>query len=46
MDVDAATGTIYLPTAEFAPVPPGGDTRRPPMKPDTFMIVVVRASAQ
>ncbi len=46
MDVDAATDTIYLPTAEFAPVPPGGDARRPPMKPDSFMIVEVGSAAK
>lgn len=46
MDVDAATNTLYLPTAEFLPPAPGADARRPTMKPDTFMIVVVGQSAQ
>jgi hypothetical protein len=41
MDIDPATNTIYLPTAEFAPPAPGSDARRPAMKPDTFMIVEV-----
>ncbi|HEX4031609.1 MAG TPA: hypothetical protein VHX20_14670 [Terracidiphilus sp.] len=41
MDIDPATNTIYLPTAEFAPPTPGSDARRPAMKPDTFMIVEV-----
>jgi DNA-binding beta-propeller fold protein YncE len=46
MDVDAATNTLYLPTAEFLPPAPGADARRPAMKPDTFMIVVVGQGAQ
>jgi DNA-binding beta-propeller fold protein YncE len=46
MDVDAATNTIYLPAAEFLPPAPGADARRPAMKPDTFMIVVVGSAAQ
>jgi len=46
MDVDAAANVIYLPTAEFLPVPAGGDPRRPPMKPDSFMIVVVGSAAK
>lgn len=46
MDVDAATNTLYLPTAEFLPPAPGADARRPAMKPDTFMIVVVGQNAQ
>ncbi len=46
MDVDAATNTIYLPTAEFLPPAPGADARRPAMKPDTFMIVAVGQTAR
>lgn len=42
MGVDPTTHTIYLPTAEFEASSPGA--RRPPMKPDTFMIVVVARS--
>lgn len=38
MDVDPATQTIYLPTAEFEPAKTGG---RPVTKPGTFMIIVV-----
>jgi DNA-binding beta-propeller fold protein YncE len=37
MDLDPATHTIYLPTAELVP----GANGRPQPKPDTFMIVVV-----
>ena len=44
MAIDPATHTIYLPTAEFEPAPPG--TRRPNMKPNTFMIVVVAPAKQ
>jgi hypothetical protein len=39
MELDSATNTIYLPTAEFEPAKPG--ERRPTMKPDTFKIIVV-----
>ena len=39
MGVDAATHTIYLPTAEMQPAAGGG--RQTP-KPDTFMILVVK----
>lgn len=46
MDIDGATNTIYLPTAEFAPPAPGADARRPAVKPDTFMIVEVGQAAQ
>jgi len=42
MAVDPATHTLYLPTAEFAPAEDG---KRPAMKPDTFMIVVVAPPA-
>jgi DNA-binding beta-propeller fold protein YncE len=39
MDVDPATHTIYLPTAEFGP--PVEGERRPQAKPGSFMVVVV-----
>ena len=40
MDVDPATHTIFLPTAEFGD---GKDARgRPAPKPDSFMVLVVR----
>lgn len=39
MTLDPTTHTVYLPTAEFDQPTPG--QRRPPMKPGTFMIVVV-----
>ncbi|HET9741444.1 MAG TPA: YncE family protein [Terriglobales bacterium] len=39
MDIDPDTHTIYLPTAEFEPS--SGTSRRPTMKPGSFMIVVV-----
>jgi hypothetical protein len=41
MDVDPKTHTLYLPTAETEEPKPGA-TGRPGMKPDSFMIVVVR----
>jgi hypothetical protein len=41
MTIDPATSTIYMPTAEYAAVAPGAAARRPQMKPDSFMIVVV-----
>ena len=40
MGLDSTTHRIYLPTAEFGEPTPGAK-RGPPMKPDTFMIVVV-----
>jgi DNA-binding beta-propeller fold protein YncE len=40
MDVDAQTGTIYLPAAEFDP--PKSGTGRPVAKPGSFMIVVAK----
>lgn len=42
MGLDAKTNTIYLPTAEIEP-PAAGEapSRRPKMKPDSFMMVVV-----
>ena len=40
MGIDDATHTAYLPTAEFEEAAPAAN-RRPAMKPDTFMIVVV-----
>lgn len=39
MGVDTSNHTIFLPTAEFEEATPG---TRPAMKPDTFMILVVR----
>ena len=39
MGIDPTTHTIYMPTAEFGTAAAG--QRRPPMKPDSFMIVVV-----
>lgn len=39
MALDEATHTLYLPTAEFEAAEAGA--RRPPMKPGSFMIVVV-----
>jgi hypothetical protein len=42
MGVDSETHTFYLPTAEFDPAKPG--ERRPEMRPETFMIVVVAQS--
>ena len=44
MGVDAATHTVYLPTAEMDP-PAAGQTRPRP-KPDTFMVVVVSRSGK
>ena len=44
MTVDPTTHTVYLPTAEFDDAAPG--QRRPPMKPGTFMIVVVSKQAE
>jgi hypothetical protein len=41
MGVDAANHAIYLPTAEFEDAKPGSATR-PVVKPNTFMIAVVR----
>ena len=41
MDLDNAADKIYLPTADFEEVKPGG---RPTAKPGTFRIVVVGQS--
>ncbi len=41
MGLNPTTHRIYLPTAEFGEPTPGA-RRGPPMKPDTFMIVVVQ----
>ena len=41
--IDLETGTIYLPAAEMLP-PPKGE-KRPAMKPNSFMIVVVSPTA-
>jgi YVTN family beta-propeller protein len=40
MALDPSTHTVYLPAAEFAEGAAAGQ-RRPPMKPDSFMLVVV-----
>ena len=40
MDIDSATGKIYLPTFDFEDPKPGA-TGRPKPKPDTFKILVV-----
>jgi hypothetical protein len=40
MGLDPTAGKIYLPTAEFEAPKPGAK-RGPPMKPGTFMILVV-----
>ena len=37
--LDPATGTVYLPTATYGPVPAGGG--RPPIVPGTFELLVV-----
>ncbi len=41
MGIDDSTDKLYLPTAEFEAPAPGAASRRPKMKPDTFMIVEV-----
>jgi len=44
MGIDPATHRIYLPTAQFGPVPESTATnprRRPPMQPGTFSVIVV-----
>lgn len=41
MGIDTSTNTIYLPTAQMEPPAPGAASRRPRMKPGTFMIVEV-----
>ena len=40
MDIDSATNTIYLPTAEIGAPAPGSN--RPSIRPGTFMIVEVK----
>lgn len=44
MEVDPATHSVYLPTAEFEPQGPGQSRPRP--KPGTFMIVEVSRAAR
>lgn len=44
MGLDRERHIIYLPTAEYAD-PAAANTRRPAMKPDSFMIVEVRQEA-
>ena len=46
MGIDRRTHTIYLPTAELEPPPPGAMSHRPRPKPGTFMLVVVGQAAQ
>jgi hypothetical protein len=46
MGLDAASSSIYLPTAEFDVPAPGAAQKRPRPKPDTFMIVKVSPAAQ
>ena len=44
MTVDPKSHKIYLPAAEFGPMPekkPGEKFARPPVKKDTFVILVV-----
>jgi len=41
MTVDDATNNLYLPAAEFEAPAPGSASRRPRVKPDSFMIVEV-----
>jgi hypothetical protein len=44
MTVDAASGRLYLPTAEFGPAPaptPENPRARPPIVPGSFTILVV-----
>jgi hypothetical protein len=44
MGNDPTTHTVYLPTAEFGP--PVEGQSRPAQKPDSFMVVVVSATAK
>ncbi|HEV2395073.1 MAG TPA: YncE family protein [Verrucomicrobiae bacterium] len=44
MGIDAATHTLYLPTAEFGPATEGRSRPRP--KPGSFMVVVVSPSGK
>jgi hypothetical protein len=41
MGLDESTNKVYLPTAEFEAPVPGGASKRPRPKPDTFMLVEV-----
>ncbi len=41
LTLDEKTGRIYLPTAEFGPAPADGSSRRRPILPDTFTVLVV-----
>ena len=45
MDIDRATHTIYMPTAEMEAPAPGASSRRPRQKPDSFMVVAVGQKA-
>ncbi len=42
--MDEKTGTIYLPTAEFAPADPANPKARRQMVPGTFQVLVVKKS--
>ena len=39
--LDEKTGRIFLPTAEFGPAPADGSSRRRPILPGTFTVLVV-----
>ncbi len=41
LSLDEKTGWIFLPTAKFGPIPTDGSSRRAPILPDTFMVLVV-----
>jgi DNA-binding beta-propeller fold protein YncE len=41
MAVDLKTHDIFLPIAEFEPVAPKGDEEEPPMKPNSFGVILV-----
>ncbi|HSY53057.1 MAG TPA: YncE family protein [Opitutaceae bacterium] len=41
LSLDEKTGEIFLPTAKFGPVPTDGSSRRAPILPGTFMVLVV-----
>jgi DNA-binding beta-propeller fold protein YncE len=39
--LDEKTGRLFLPTAKFGPMPTDGSSRRPPIIPGTFTVLVV-----
>jgi hypothetical protein len=45
MAINPATGTILMPSADFAPVPADQPRQRPKVLPGTFKILVVTAPA-